>query len=213
MAGMTEALGSTKDRILQAALRLYNEHDPSSVTTAQLADEAGIAEGNLHYHFRRKADVVAGLFDRYEAAARALLDEQPAQWAQPFDLRRYQRSWFELIWAYRFLHRGSCQLGRLPPGLRTRGWSVQQDIQRHVRQTLLGWHRGGYLSLCENVDTLIANLWMVAHYWMDYLAMSRGATAPTQADLKWGMAQMEALCKPYFTLEGRRELDGRPLSE
>lgn len=209
MACLTEAPGSTKDRILQAALRLYNDRDPSSVTTAQLAEEAGIAEGNLHYHFRRKADVIAGLFDRYEVAAQAVLNEQPAQWAQPFDLPRYQRSWFELIWTFRFLHRGSCQLGRLPPGLRARGWSVQQDIQRHVQKTLLAWHQAGYLSLYEDIDTLIANLWMVAHYWMDYLAMSRGTTAPTQADLKWGIAQMEALCKPYLTPRGKQVLDSR----
>lgn len=209
MAVPSETPG-TRERILETALRLYNDSDPSTVTTAQLAEHAGIAEGNLHYHFRRKHDVVAALFDRYEAVVNEVLQERPEHWPEAFDLHRYQRMWFELIWTFRFLHRGSCQFGRLPSPLRERGWTLQQHIQAHVRQTLASWSQAGYLTLDDDVDALIANVWIVSHYWMDYLAMSRGTAAASHADLGWGIRQMEALCKPYFTPLGQEALKGRP---
>jgi len=54
MAGTARA--DTRRNILEVSLGLFNERSPAQVTTAEIAASAGVAEGNLHYHFRRKAD-------------------------------------------------------------------------------------------------------------------------------------------------------------
>ena len=38
------------------------------MTTAEIAQAVGISEGNLHYHFRRKQQILVALFDEFEAA-------------------------------------------------------------------------------------------------------------------------------------------------
>ena len=67
MAGTARA--DTRRNILEVSLGLFNERSPAQVTTAEIAASAGVAEGNLHYHFRRKADLLVALFDMFEAEA------------------------------------------------------------------------------------------------------------------------------------------------
>ncbi|WP_148051082.1 TetR/AcrR family transcriptional regulator, partial [Pseudomonas fluorescens] len=64
---------STRDRILDAALDLFNGRGPDRVTTAEIAEAVKINEGNLYYHFRTKELLVLALFARFEVDAVALV--------------------------------------------------------------------------------------------------------------------------------------------
>ena len=57
---------TTCGRILDASRRLFNERGYVGTTTAAIAAEVRITEGNLWYHFRTKLDLVrdAALFRR-----------------------------------------------------------------------------------------------------------------------------------------------------
>ncbi|MBS0254510.1 MAG: TetR/AcrR family transcriptional regulator [Proteobacteria bacterium] len=63
----------TRDRILETALRLFNEQGYGAVTTAALAAECGIAEGNLWYHFKTKHALLEALSERFAAMLEARL--------------------------------------------------------------------------------------------------------------------------------------------
>ena len=62
----------TRDKLLEASLILFNERGFGAVTTASIAQQAGVLEGSLWYHFRTKKDVLAGhiavLQEVFEAA-------------------------------------------------------------------------------------------------------------------------------------------------
>ena len=47
----------TRERIVDTALRLFNSQGYGAVTTAALAAQCGIAEGNLWYHFKTRSAV------------------------------------------------------------------------------------------------------------------------------------------------------------
>src|SRR5215210_4307966 len=55
--------GSTKERVLGAALRLFNEKGTAAVSTNHIAEAAGISPGNLYYHYRNKEEIIAGLWE------------------------------------------------------------------------------------------------------------------------------------------------------
>ena len=60
--------GGTRAKILDVCRTLFNERGPVEVTTAEIAQAAGISEGNLHYHFRRKTEIIVALFEEFRAA-------------------------------------------------------------------------------------------------------------------------------------------------
>ncbi|MFN8512060.1 MAG: helix-turn-helix domain-containing protein [Chloroflexia bacterium] len=55
---------STRERILDAALGLFNERGTAVVSTNHIAAACGISPGNLYYHFRNKEEIIRALFDR-----------------------------------------------------------------------------------------------------------------------------------------------------
>jgi len=52
----------TKNKILFTALSLFNKRGVKDVTLRQIALEIGISQGNLNYHYKTKADLIAELY-------------------------------------------------------------------------------------------------------------------------------------------------------
>ena len=48
----------TRDRLLETSLVLFNERGFGAVTTASIAERAGVLEGSLWYHFRTKKNIL-----------------------------------------------------------------------------------------------------------------------------------------------------------
>lgn len=52
---------STKQKILDASIRLFNENGMANVRLQQIASSIGISPGNLAYHFRNKKAIIAAI--------------------------------------------------------------------------------------------------------------------------------------------------------
>lgn len=176
---------STRDRILATCRELFNERGPAEVTTAEIAQKVGISEGNLHYHFRRKPDIVLALFEAFRQA----LDDLPAGDAiigRPGTSRRYLSHWFNLMWEWRFLH--YAQVYRLVPELRDRVREWAQVMQAKVRETLEAMIRAGELEATDaDIERIVVNAWIVGTYWIDYLRIHQGHGPITRDHLRWGL--------------------------
>ena len=96
--------GETRNRILVASLLLFNEHGEPATRTNQIADEVDISPGNLHYHFRRKEQIVGALLDEFQADARRVLSP-PDEAISIDDFWVFLHDLLELAAAYRFLFR------------------------------------------------------------------------------------------------------------
>ncbi len=53
---------STRQRILDAAQRLFNQHGTAHISTNHVADALRMSPGNLYYHYRNKDAIVRALF-------------------------------------------------------------------------------------------------------------------------------------------------------
>lgn len=52
-----------REKILQTALILYNEHGIDNVSSRQIAEKMGISDGNLRYHFPKQDQLVFALYE------------------------------------------------------------------------------------------------------------------------------------------------------
>ncbi|MDH3548773.1 MAG: TetR/AcrR family transcriptional regulator, partial [Gammaproteobacteria bacterium] len=71
--------GNTRNRVLVASLLLFNEKGEPRTTTNEIANEVDISPGNLHYHFRRKEQIVEALLDAFQTDAQQVLHPPDAE--------------------------------------------------------------------------------------------------------------------------------------
>ncbi len=193
---MAEIRTTTRDRILEVCRTLFNERGPAEVTTAEIAQGVGISEGNLHYHFRRKEQIVVALFDLFEAANDRAGKPDDDLKRRPEPHRQYLAGWFNMMWEWRMFY--AAGVYRLAPSLQPRLMKLTDHGQSQVRGVLHELVREGVLRADPAaIDQLVVNAWIVASYWIDYLRSRQGVATITRDHLRWGFAQVEALFTPY----------------
>ena len=62
MSARTAVAAATRDRIVDAALRLFSERGTAAVSVRELADAAGVTVPGLYYHFASKADLIREVY-------------------------------------------------------------------------------------------------------------------------------------------------------
>ena len=197
----------TRERILVASLRLFNEIGEPNVTTSAIADELNISPGNLYYHFRNKDDIVNALFEQFEREVDVLLDATERREANFEDAWLFLHLLFESIWRYRFVYRDLNDL-----------LSRNRKLELHFR-TILERKNRAALRLCTSLadqrklkaqprelDALATNMVVVATWWLSY-EFTRNARrfnepAYQGAAMARGAYQVLALLVPYLSEDG-----------
>jgi AcrR family transcriptional regulator len=110
--------GDTRNRILVASLLLFNEHGEPNTRTNDIADEVDISPGNLHYHFRRKEEIVHALLEEFQADARRVLQPPGDEPVSIDDFWIFLHLLLEFTAAYRFLFRDLESLAETYPRVR-----------------------------------------------------------------------------------------------
>lgn len=192
---MTEEALNTRDRILEACLRLFNESSPAAVTTAEIARTVGINEGNLYYYFRKKEDILIALFAQFETAFDAVAAGQPGNAGLATG---YLEKWFNLMLEWRFFYRDTAAIKRMAPALHGRGMALAERGQAEVRRALQRMADSGLLKATPGqIERLLVNAWIVSSYWLDYLHSRHNVEKVTREHISWGFAQVMSLFEPY----------------
>lgn len=191
---------STRDRVLEACRKLFNERGPAAVTTAEIAATVNINEGNLYYYFKKKEQMVLALFEQFEVAlaeiSRRKLEAVDAGTADEDSIMEF----FKLAWEWRFFYRDGPALYALAPGLRERNKVVsERSHEAAKRLLLLAIERGRLEVPPAAVDKLVVNAWIICTFWIEYLQVSRGVTRITRKHLEMGYEQVQSLYWPYAT--------------
>ena len=203
--GNTVRTARTRRRILDESLALFNAQGEENVTTGDIAAAAGISPGNLYYHFRRKDQIVAELFAQLEAR----LDIEPrvgGPIAQAIDdLWLYLHLMLEAIRDFRFFYRNLHGVARRDRRLRERFNRIAGRKLAAI-EALCGAlaAQGAFHASAEEIRALARNVLLVATYWLDFQALSRGREE--EADLGHGAYQVMALLAPYLRGDARRHL-------
>lgn len=205
----------TRQRILDAALVLFNERGPDHVTTAEIARAVEINEGNLYYHFRTKEALFLALFARFEADALAIVGKiDGADEAAAATYAGFLRLWFSLVWDYRFLFRDLVGLISSAPALVEPVRTISAAMRLAVGDIVARMEKAGLAVIPEEErSAVLTNLWIVSTYWAAYLNLQEGITEFGSQQLDWGLEQISSLFRPYLSPEAKAELEAILVAE
>ena len=162
------AAPSTRERILATSLLLFNEEGLASVSTHRMAAELGISPGNLHYHFKSKRLVVAGLFRRFEEHLTACMDAAASVDALD-DLWLSLHLAFETLNDYRFIYRDVDYLLHECPELEARAQALTSRNLLCAKQLCIGLRDAGVIDAnAEQVEMLALQIVFATTCWFSF---------------------------------------------
>ena len=190
---------STREKILDIALTLFNNEGTAAVSTNHIAEAASISPGNLYYHFHNKEEIIRGLFERLfvanDAAFRLSEDKLPTL----NDLQTMVKTNYKILWQYRFAHRELAALLRADEELCTRFLSVRKRGFEGFGQLFQAFTQAGVFktqSTPEEIQNLAEVCWLITEFWLNSLEVS-GKTV-NEAQMSHGVELMMQVLKPFI---------------
>ncbi len=136
----------TRHRILVASLVLFNEHGVPRTTINDIADEIDISPGNLHYHFRKKEEIVDALTAEFQADARKVMHPPDSKSVSLDDFWWFLHHLLELKAAYRFMLTDTEVLADDYPKVARALRHFARAVNAAFELYLLGLVQNGYLN-------------------------------------------------------------------
>ncbi|MEM8708997.1 MAG: TetR family transcriptional regulator [Actinomycetota bacterium] len=194
---------STADRIADAALRLFNRKGYASTTLTEIADEIGISQGNLTYHFPTKLDLALHFSETVRAHAEARRTTlTPGDIAD--DYVESLHNSMTLGWKYGFLMRDRGIFepvdAVVPPSpIMVAAFEERRAlIERIATEGLLR------ADTEIDVDVLARSLWILSRHWPEHLREMEAKEHIEWPDVHRGIEHHFALLLPALTAAGRR---------
>ncbi|MGF1680934.1 TetR/AcrR family transcriptional regulator [Photobacterium minamisatsumaniensis] len=197
----------TRDRIILAALELFNESGEPNITTNHIAAHLGISPGNLYYHFRNKEEIIHSIFDQY--ANDLSIRFQPLDETQitADNLLVYLDAVFMLMWRYRFFYANLPDILRRDPELQDKYLQAQEGLHQNIMAMMNSFRSSGLLELDDSELLSLANtLKLVASSWICYQTTQAPGAKITKAVIYQGVLQMLSIVRPLTTAKGKAEV-------
>ena len=197
----------TRERILEASLRLFTEFGEPNVTTTVVADDLNISPGNLYYHFHSKDEIVNALFAEFEREIEETLAAPARRAPNVEDMWLFLHLLFEAIWKYRFLYRDLDDL-----------LSRNRLLEVHFKQILAHKVKTA-AALCEGLvatgemqasrgelQALATNMAVIATYWLPFEYARDPRRRDAVSGLGRGVYQVMSMMAPFLQGTSRQLL-------
>lgn len=212
---------NTRQRIVQAALELFNQQGERQVTTNHIAAHLGISPGNLYYHFRNKQTIVLELFGQYEQLVDQFLQRPQDRVMTVADKAFLLEALLTVLWDYRFLHRDLQHVLAADTELAQRYQRLAQRCLNNAQGIYQGFADAGILCIdAVSIEALVLNSWLILTAWVPFVcSMQKESTDLTPAMLRRAIYQVLMLEREYVSEQARPEVEALlqkyhlPLSE
>lgn len=194
---------TTREKIIETAIRLFNDQGTKPVSTNHIAAECSISPGNLYYHFRNKQEIIRAIFDQmsqvsvqdYGAIATQHGPGSPEGIASTFAfIQRFN-------WRYRFFKRELTALVMADPLLGEQFRATNDLTRSMIRHSIeQGLAAGRITPLSEHqVELFVDAVWTLALFWVNYLEV--GGEEVNDATLARGNEVLMMIMAPYLAGE------------
>ncbi|HVK61130.1 MAG TPA: TetR/AcrR family transcriptional regulator [Bdellovibrionales bacterium] len=198
--------GQNRERILLAAVDLFNDAGTVAITTNHIAENLKISPGNLYFHFRNKEEIVRELFERMckETYEVWIPDKKLDAHATPLQL--IEKS-YEIFWTYRFFHRELYHLRRKDPVLAKRWKAHITKCVRLLQASYHHWVKAGVMKKIEDPKEMKMIADLVLMTCSSFLQFFESPDKPaTRRTLREGLEHILRLLLPYHTESHRPEV-------
>jgi AcrR family transcriptional regulator len=197
----TDGARRTRDRVLNAALDLFNESGSASVTTNHVAARAGVSPGNLYYWFSDKNEIVRELYAQFVAANEQLWGAREGDPLQltPDEVLARLADGAALSRQYAFLARDLLALLHADPVLAVEYRAVRARRIAEFTGLAGTWLERGLIRPLDEgtVADLVQALWIIAETWLAF-----GELDGSYADAEHGTRLLRVVLGPYLTPAG-----------
>lgn len=193
---------STKEKIIEAAVLLFNENGLANVRLQQIADEAGISVGNLAYHFKNKEAIIIHV---YESLFEEFSEILSSYLLQPnlLDFNDQLSKYFNFFHKYHFYLTDLFEIERSLPSVMEQWHQYVNKMMSQIKKRIEFNIKRNILVPEPNPNTynlLANNIWMTIVFWTPQQIL-RGL--PIE-ECKYKEAVWSQLL-PYFTSVGQEE--------
>lgn len=197
----------TRDKIVFAALELFNDNGERNITTNHIAAHIEISPGNLYYHFRNKQEIVREIFALYSAELLERFTPLQGQQESLVLLRHYLDSIFTLMWKYRFFYANLPEILSRDEKLHEEYIGVQDKLQANLVNITRAFVELELLNVSEaEIKQFVTTLHLIASSWLGYQSAMSPKIQITESVIHQGMLQMIAVMKPKATALGFDQL-------
>ncbi len=195
----------TKDKILECALRLFNEKGVSQVSLRDIAADMEISLGNLTYHFKKREEIIEALYlELVSKLDNAYEKEMPVE--SPFELI------FEIpdltiscFYKYRFLILDFVYIIRNHVMIRNH-YQKLLEVREQQFKRLINGLMDAKLIREEIIDNeykyLFKNLRIISDFWLSATYIDKNNSIEKN-DIQEGSQLLKQMIFPYLTEKGR----------
>jgi AcrR family transcriptional regulator len=146
---------STKQRILETALELFNAEGVAALSAVDIATALGISPGHLYYHFKGKPEILVQLAEAYQGEVELVLEAAlgacRGRGATLETLWTHVHILAEEAWDARFLYREAGALALRHPDLAARIRRITAAEREALRAMLTAMDAAGAIAASPEV--------------------------------------------------------------
>jgi len=196
---------TTKERILKAALKLFNKYGINRITVRHIAKELKMSHGNLCYHFPNTNTIIAALYENLVEQFNIILDSLEPNENAFEALTQSMYKIFDLVNKYKFLFLHFVEIGRRLPSIKRRHFELIEMRKIQIRQFTTIFQNEGYYRKDlpdSQYEWLITQIFIYGDFW---LSSSELLYQGNQKDkVNFYLQGYMALFIPYLTEKGKK---------
>ncbi len=191
---------TTKQKIIQAAIELFNQQGVIKAKIQDIAKAAGISPGNLTYHYTTKKELIQSVY-RYMMKTLEEVAYGNRIFVQGIEGMDVARDYLAHQLKFRFFYLDTLEILRECPEIKE-AHQMQVESEIGIIKNLIYFALGkGYLiqePIEGHYEALAQNTWMVLYFWLTQQAV-RGKT---EFAVEAGIQAQATLFWPYLTEKG-----------
>lgn len=199
-------MNKTKEKILKASLKLYNDLGVSNVSVRQISKEAAISHSNLIYHFPDHENIVLNLHDLLLEKAIELNKELNHSVITLKELYMTTKAGFSIVYDFRFLFSDLKYICQAYPSVRHVIMSVEQ-IRSTMYQNLILHLIESKLMREEEFKNeyiqLVTLIKIFSDHWLVSSDIYENSSKKEKVE-KYSLLLM-SFFYPYLTVKGKKE--------